>query len=207
MRSLMVALLAALALWSGISSAEAVGPYLELREELGLSEEQVTKLESIASAFKKRQIAAKADLDIAELELDELLRADQVDLEKAKAKLREIAGLQVDLRLLRIQQREHAKKVLNPEQVAKLGAIKRSRRPIPEGDKWPSEEFQRRMRGWQKQHAEAIDRIQGELQGRMREMEKRYKEDMAQARRDLEANLKALEGRLEGMLREFRSRD
>ena len=93
---------------------------LNQREQLGLSGEQVAALEKARAEFEQDARQRQAEIQAAERQLGELLRADAVDLAGVEAKVREIARLQADLRLARIQTLEKGKTILTAEQRKKL---------------------------------------------------------------------------------------
>ena len=93
---------------------------LHHRTELGLTPEQVTRLEAIRGEFAREAIRRDADIRIAELDLGTLLEQDPVDLAKAEAKTREVAQLRVDLRIARLRAVEQGKAVLTAEQRSRL---------------------------------------------------------------------------------------
>lgn len=94
--------------------------YLMAMRELKLSPEQKKQVESLRNEYKKRVIKSKADIKIAELELKELARADQVNLDRVKAKINEISTKKADLKFMRYKSLEEFKKVLTPEQRQKV---------------------------------------------------------------------------------------
>lgn len=98
---------------------------LQHKDQLGLSAEQVQRLEALRSDFQKEAIRRSADLQVAELELGELLRQDPVDLAKAEVALKKFEGLRTELRLARLKAIEQGKKVLTPEQRQKLDTLTR----------------------------------------------------------------------------------
>ena len=91
-----------------------------LRQELGLSDEQTKQLRPIVLQPTKTEIQQRADLQIAEIELGELLEADPMDMAQVEAKLKSIEGLRTTLRLTLIKAHEQAKALLTPEQRQKL---------------------------------------------------------------------------------------
>ena len=99
-------------------------PFLCCKEELELTAEQVAKLEAIKTAFKKDDIQQRAKIDVAEIELDELLRAENVDMAKVKEKVKQIEALRSDARVRIIQAKVDAKKVLTSEQLKKVKECK-----------------------------------------------------------------------------------
>ncbi len=98
---------------------------LQHKDQLGLSAEQVQRLEVLRSDFQKEAIRRSADLQVAELELGELLRQDPVDLAKAEVALKKLEGLRTELRLARLKAIEQGKGVLTPEQRQKLDTLTR----------------------------------------------------------------------------------
>lgn len=91
-----------------------------LKEELGLSDDQTKQLKPIVLQAIKAAIQQRADLQIAEIELGELLAADPVEMAQVEAKLKAIEGLRTTLRLTLIKAHEQAKALLTPEQRQKL---------------------------------------------------------------------------------------
>lgn len=116
---------------------------LNSKERLGLSADQVKKLEQVRDNFQKQSIRHDADLRIVELDLAALLDHDPVELSKVEAKAREAEKLRADLRIARIRAIEQAKGVLNAEQKKKLQEItseSRPPRPTREGLNPPAKE-------------------------------------------------------------------
>ena len=93
---------------------------LHHRTELGLSPDQVSRLETLRGDFAREAIRRGADIRIAELDLASLLEQDPVDLAKVETKVREVAQLRADLRIARLRAVEQGKAVLTPEQRARL---------------------------------------------------------------------------------------
>jgi Spy/CpxP family protein refolding chaperone len=96
---------------------------LRNRQELGLSSEQVQDLENLRDGYQREAIRYQADIRIAEVELQSLLKADAVDLERVKVKLQEIEHLTTELRLARIRAIGQGKALLSSEQHEKLQAL------------------------------------------------------------------------------------
>lgn len=96
---------------------------LHRRDELKLTPDQVRKLEGLRADYEREAIRREADIRVAELDLQALLRAEPVDLAKVEAKVREIAQLRADLRLARIRVIEQGKAQLTPEQRATLQSL------------------------------------------------------------------------------------
>jgi Spy/CpxP family protein refolding chaperone len=100
------------------------GPMLRmLKTELALSEGQEKQLKGILYQATKMSIKQRADVRVAELELQQLLDAEPVDMGKVEGKLKEIEALRTAFRLNLIKAHEQAKGVLSPEQREKLARI------------------------------------------------------------------------------------
>ena len=93
---------------------------LHHRAELGLSADQVSRLETLRGDFTRESIRRGADIRIAEVDLATLLEQDPVDLAKVEAKVHEVAQLRADLRIARLRTVEQGKAALTPEQRTRL---------------------------------------------------------------------------------------
>jgi len=96
---------------------------LHHRSELGLSPEQVGRLETLRGDFTREAIRRDADIRIAELDLAALLEQDPLELAKVETKVREVAQLRADLRIARLRTIEQGKAVLTPEQRSRLQTV------------------------------------------------------------------------------------
>jgi Spy/CpxP family protein refolding chaperone len=96
---------------------------LHHRAELGLTADQVGRLETLRGDFTREAIRRGADIRIAELDLATLLEQDPVDLTKVETKVREVAQLRADLRIARLRTVEQGKAILTPEQRTRLQAM------------------------------------------------------------------------------------
>jgi Spy/CpxP family protein refolding chaperone len=96
---------------------------IALAKKLDLSEEQIDEIKGIFLAHKKNMIRKKADRDIAELELSELVQDDDPDLEAIETKIRKIADIEANMRFSEIKTMVDAKSVLTAEQKAALKKI------------------------------------------------------------------------------------
>jgi Spy/CpxP family protein refolding chaperone len=101
------------------------GDYPAIRVEglikfLNLSEEQITEINKTLLDFKKDTVELRNSIQIGELEVKALLLEPQTELEKIRAKLQEIADLQVELKAKTIEKYLEVKVLLTPEQQEKL---------------------------------------------------------------------------------------
>lgn len=97
---------------------------LRHQKELGLSAQQVSSLQQLGLDTRRVFIKGRADVQLARLDLFSLLRAEQVDMGKVEAKVREIERLRSDAILAGMRANEAAKGQLTPEQREKLKALR-----------------------------------------------------------------------------------
>ena len=90
------------------------------RMDLALSEEQTAKISTMMLEFQKGSLELKSQIQLKQLELRELLMESSVDMEKVRAKLEEMASLQVERKVKVIEHRSKIKEVLTAEQLEEL---------------------------------------------------------------------------------------
>ena len=93
---------------------------LHWKDQLALTSDQERSLRKLRAKFEKEAITRTSEIDVAELELKELLEQEKVDLIKVEAWTKKVALLRADLRLARIKTIEAGKALLTPEQQRKL---------------------------------------------------------------------------------------
>jgi len=115
---------------------------LSYKDYLGLSAEQVKKLEQLRDQFQRQSIRNDADARIIELDIAALLDSPSVDVAKVEGKIREAEKLRADLRIARVRVIEQGKAVLTPEQRKKFleTVDSRSGRPPRSGQNPPATE-------------------------------------------------------------------
>ncbi|HEV8673014.1 MAG TPA: periplasmic heavy metal sensor [Methylomirabilota bacterium] len=96
---------------------------LDHRSELGLTPEQVTRLETLRNNFARESIKRDADIRVAEMDLAALLEQEMLDMGKVEAKIQEVSKLRADLRIERLRTIEQGKAVLTPDQRTKLKTL------------------------------------------------------------------------------------
>ena len=97
--------------------------------DLGLSEEQIEKLEGLRSEFQKNRAKQQNQLKIKRLELRGLLLEDDPSEKKLYSKVEEISKLQMELQKKRIAHLLEVRKILTPEQWTKFSAHRGHRGP------------------------------------------------------------------------------
>lgn len=91
-----------------------------MKEKLGLSENQISKIEKINLKYRKLFLVYREKLSPKPIKLRLLLLEEKVDLKKVRLLLKEIANLQVEVRMLRIKHRLDLEKILTRDQRKKL---------------------------------------------------------------------------------------
>jgi Spy/CpxP family protein refolding chaperone len=99
---------------------------------LGLDDQQKARLNEIHRKYAKVIIRQKAELKIAEMDLDALLMESEINMQKAKDILKKIEGIETEIGYQKIEALTEAKKVLTEEQRAKLAKIMEAA-PVMEG--------------------------------------------------------------------------
>lgn len=112
-------------------SRPAISQMLSYRDYLGLSAEQVKKLEQLRDNFQRQSIRNEADARIVELDIAQLLDSPNVDMGKVEGKIREAEKLRADLRIARLRAIEQAKAVLSAEQRKKFREAIEAHPPRP----------------------------------------------------------------------------
>ncbi len=100
-----------------------ISEILSQDQQLGLSQDQVQRLQSLRSSFEKQAIKLQADIRSAEIDLSDLLAVNPPDMAKVEAQVNKIASLQAQMRLARIRTLQDGRAVLSPEQWQKFQAM------------------------------------------------------------------------------------
>ncbi len=87
---------------------------------LGLSDKQIDALKAIRNRVAKDTIKKRADLQLARVELREMLDKDSVDMGAVEASLKKAEAVKTDLHLSHIKAMEEIKAILTPEQRKKF---------------------------------------------------------------------------------------
>jgi len=99
--------------------------FLDQVDELGLNDEQVSKLTAIRNACRKDNIRAGAELKILRFDLDDLLNRADWSLPEAERLIRKKQTLEGDMLMRHLQAVAEARKVLSAEQLKKAATTGR----------------------------------------------------------------------------------
>jgi Spy/CpxP family protein refolding chaperone len=87
-----------------------------MKEKLNLTDEQQKKLETIRYSHRKKAISMRADLEVAQLDLGRLMRAEPPDGRAINAQIDRLSQLRAGLAKDRVAGMLESREVLTPEQ-------------------------------------------------------------------------------------------
>jgi Spy/CpxP family protein refolding chaperone len=96
------------------------GSKMEGLKALDLDEKQKEAIQAIHFRTKKDMIKTRAEKEVAEIELKEILAKDPVDLKAAEAVVKKTEGMTSEMKMSHIKAMEEIKSNLNPEQKKKF---------------------------------------------------------------------------------------
>ena len=100
----------------GSYTSHYVQHFIRHQKEIGLNDEQVSKLKTLSLEWDKTRIKGLADIEIAEREADAMMHDEKADLAAVESKLKDAAMKEVNLRMTALKMRRDARSVLTPEQ-------------------------------------------------------------------------------------------
>lgn len=92
-------------------------------DQLGLDDKQIGDVRTVLKKFQKEMIQKRADIEIAHVELSDILSQDPVDIKIAEAKVKQIETMKTEAFMMHIQSVEDIKSKLTPEQRKKFVSI------------------------------------------------------------------------------------
>ncbi len=96
---------------------------LKFKDGMAITDEQETKLREVETAFKKTRIKMKAEVELANLDLHDLLKKEDSSLSDIETKLKNVHNLKADLLMASIKAKRDAKAVLTDEQRSRMKAV------------------------------------------------------------------------------------
>jgi Spy/CpxP family protein refolding chaperone len=100
----------------------------EIRDKIGVTADQAAKIRQQESDFRKTGIRGRADLEVKQIDLRDLMSADKPDRAAIDAKLTEISTARLALEKSAVTFRLNSRDALTPDQRTKLRDLMRSRR-------------------------------------------------------------------------------
>jgi Spy/CpxP family protein refolding chaperone len=118
----------------GGMQGEGIGPmhhdFMGRVEQLNLDQSQQAAVKDIRLRTKKEMIKKRSDLEIALVELQEVLGKDAVDMKAVEAKLKQVEWLRTAVHLTMIKEQEEIKSKLTAEQLKMLRASQEAGCPM-----------------------------------------------------------------------------
>ncbi len=105
------------------SASTFIDHILKFKDGMGMTDDQVTKLQAIKTEFEKTKITMKADIQLTSVDLHDLLRDDKGALNDVEAKLKSLYEKRADLYLASVKSTREAKAVLTDEQRARMKTV------------------------------------------------------------------------------------
>jgi Spy/CpxP family protein refolding chaperone len=109
-------------IWSW-HSAEFGSFVLDLADKLELTDVQRDQIRDLQREHKRQTIERRAEIEVAEMDLETLESADTPDLAAMRAQLEELAGLKIDEQIAGMQLEQEIRQVLTQEQRDQLDDI------------------------------------------------------------------------------------
>jgi Spy/CpxP family protein refolding chaperone len=103
------------------------GRLARLQEQLGLSEQQSSRLREIREGQQRDAIRHRADLQVARLDLRRLMESPTLDRKAVDAKVKEVSDLQAASFRARVDTMLAMREVLTPEQMKKWQELRAER--------------------------------------------------------------------------------
>lgn len=91
-------------------------------QDLGLSDEQITKFRSLVTDYEKTKVQAKANVKLAELDVQSLMRDDKADMAAIENAIRKAEAAKSTARIEGAKAIRGARGILTPEQLQKWRA-------------------------------------------------------------------------------------
>jgi len=96
--------------------ASIVDQIMANADKIQLTQDQKDKLNSLVSTHRKDMIKKKADLDVASVDLEELMRKESPDLKAVADQFKKVSGLEADLKYSEFEFNVNIKALLTKEQ-------------------------------------------------------------------------------------------
>ncbi len=123
-----------------------LGMLLLNRAELGLSEQQVKKIQEMCNSHQETVIRKQSEIRLLQHKLRQLYWVDKIDRKEAEKLIKDSDALKTELKLLALQHNLAVRELLSPEQIGKLQELRRERMRKPMDRAGLGERRERRFR-------------------------------------------------------------
>ena len=105
------------------SATDFIKHILKFKEGMSLTAEQEQKLHALKTDYKRNRIKMKAEMDLANIDLHEVLKNEKASLSAIETELTKLHGLKTKLYMASIKAKRDAKAVLSDEQRSRVNKI------------------------------------------------------------------------------------
>lgn len=119
---------------------DMMGMCLEHADKIGLTDDQLMKMQPLHREMQKKQARFKADLKIAEIELMEIMEVKDFDLEKANAAVKKVEEIKTAHHLEMLKSMKEMRTILTDEQFKKMKKMM----PMKTGMKKPAKRMMKK---------------------------------------------------------------
>ena len=105
------------------SASKFIDHILKFKDGMAITEDQVSRLQTIKSDFEKTKIKMKADIQLTSVDLHDLLRDDKGSLNEVEAKLKDLYNTRAGMYFASVKASRDAKAVLTAEQRARMKTV------------------------------------------------------------------------------------
>ncbi len=105
------------------SASKFIDHILKFKDGMGITDDQAAKLQAIKTDFKKTKIKMKAEIQLASVDLHDLLRDDKGSLNDVEAKLKDLYDTRAGMYFASVKASRDAKAVLTDEQRARMKTV------------------------------------------------------------------------------------
>jgi len=105
------------------SASKFIDHILKFKDGMAITDDQVSKLQTIRSGFEKAKIKMKADIQLTSVDLHDLLRDDKGSLSEVEAKLKDLYNTRAGMYFASVKASRDAKAVLTDEQRSRMKTV------------------------------------------------------------------------------------
>jgi Spy/CpxP family protein refolding chaperone len=105
------------------SASKFIDHILKFKDGMAITDDQAAKLQAIKTDFEKTKIKMKAKIQLASVDLHDLLRDDKGSLNDVEAKLKDLYDTRAGMYFASVKASRDAKAVLTEEQRARMKTV------------------------------------------------------------------------------------
>jgi Spy/CpxP family protein refolding chaperone len=99
-----------------------------IAEKIGLSDDQKKKIDDIVTNHRKDMVTKRAEIELAQIDLDKLIKEDNPDMKLVKEQIQKLSNLKADREFAQIKARNDIKNILTKEQQNKITELMKENR-------------------------------------------------------------------------------